>query len=67
MHGIQPEQGPRIIAREDEDVSGTRHMWVLRTSGLAEARAAENTHKSSGKLSVVLGEKGLADRVMNLL
>lgn len=41
-----------VRAREDEEVSATKHMWVLRTSGLQEARAAESSHKSSGKLSV---------------
>lgn len=41
-----------VRAREDEDVSAAKNMWVLRTSGLQEARAAETSHKSSGKLSV---------------
>lgn len=41
-----------VRARESDEVSAAKHMWVLRTSGLKEARASEGTHKSSGKLSV---------------
>ncbi len=40
-----------IIARENEEVTARKQMWVLRTSGLAEARA-QKTYKSDGKLSV---------------
>lgn len=40
-----------VRAREDDDVSAAKHMWVLRTSGLEEARSNE-LHKSTGKLSV---------------
>jgi carboxyl-terminal processing protease len=40
-----------VRAREDDDVSAAKHMWVLRTSGLEEARSNEQ-HKSSGKLRV---------------
>jgi carboxyl-terminal processing protease len=49
------EPGNNIIdvyARENEQVTGVERMWVLRTSGLAEARAAEQTFASNGKLSV---------------
>ncbi len=41
-----------IHAREDDDVIATKRMWVLRTSGLAEARLTENKIKSSGRLRV---------------
>ena len=41
-----------VYARENEQVTGVERMWVLRTSGLAEARAAEQTFASNGKLSV---------------
>ncbi len=41
-----------IYAREDDNVVATRRMWVLRTSGLAEARAKETEFQSNGKLSV---------------
>nr|WP_255216220.1 MXAN_5808 family serine peptidase [Pseudenhygromyxa sp. WMMC2535] len=41
-----------IVARENEQVSGRERMWVLRTSGLAEARAAEAQFESNRKLSV---------------
>lgn len=41
-----------IHARENEDVQGTERLWVLRTSGLAEARAAEKEFKAGGKLRV---------------
>lgn len=41
-----------VYARENEQVTGVERMWVLRTSGLAEARAAERTFASNGKLSV---------------
>ena len=41
-----------IYAREDDDVVAVRRMWVLRTSGLAEARAKDTAFHSDGKLSV---------------
>jgi len=41
-----------IVARENDQVSGRQRMWVLRTSGLSEARAREATLTSNGKLSV---------------
>jgi len=41
-----------IYAREDDEVVATHRMWVLRTSGLAEARAKESAFHSDGKLSV---------------
>jgi carboxyl-terminal processing protease len=41
-----------IYAREGDEVVATRRMWVLRTSGLAEARAKEASFASNGKLAV---------------
>ena len=41
-----------IRARENGEVVSRKRMWVLRTSGLEEARAGEGAFKSSGKLSV---------------
>ncbi len=41
-----------VYARENDQVTGVERMWVLRTSGLAEARAAERSFASNGKLSV---------------
>ncbi|MEZ4450344.1 MAG: MXAN_5808 family serine peptidase [Nannocystaceae bacterium] len=41
-----------IHARESDDVVSTRQMWVLRTSGLAEARRAEAKVEGGGKLAV---------------
>jgi carboxyl-terminal processing protease len=41
-----------IYARENDQVTGVERMWVLRTSGLAEAREAEAKFASNGKLSV---------------
>jgi carboxyl-terminal processing protease len=41
-----------VYARENDQVTGVERMWVLRTSGLAEARAAERNFASNGKLSV---------------
>jgi carboxyl-terminal processing protease len=41
-----------IHARENQDVVGVRRMWVLRTSGLAEARAKKNKFETSGQLRV---------------
>lgn len=41
-----------IHARENDDVQGTHRLWVLRTSGLAEARVAEKKFKAGGKLRV---------------
>ena len=41
-----------VYAREDDEITGVERMWVLRTSGLAEARAKETEFASNGKLSV---------------
>jgi carboxyl-terminal processing protease len=41
-----------VYARENDQVTGVERMWVLRTSGLSEARAAEQSFASNGKLSV---------------
>lgn len=41
-----------IVARENDQVSGRERMWILRTSGLAEARAREAELTSNGQLSV---------------
>ncbi|MCA9693461.1 MAG: PDZ domain-containing protein, partial [Myxococcales bacterium] len=41
-----------IVAREGEKVFARKRMWILRTSGLAEARAGEGSFKSDGSLSV---------------
>jgi carboxyl-terminal processing protease len=41
-----------VHVRENDAVVGTRRLWVLRTSGLAEARMAQRRHRSDGKLSV---------------
>ena len=41
-----------VRARETDDVIATKQMWVLRTSGLKEARASEGKFSSNGKLSV---------------
>ncbi len=41
-----------IHARQDGEVIATRRMWVLRTSGLAEARAKGAKYRSSGGLAV---------------
>jgi carboxyl-terminal processing protease len=41
-----------VYAREGDEVIATRRMWVLRTSGLAEARAKDSEFASNGKLSV---------------
>jgi carboxyl-terminal processing protease len=41
-----------IRARENEDVAATKQMWVLRTSGLKEARANQGKFNSNGKLAV---------------
>jgi carboxyl-terminal processing protease len=41
-----------VHARENQDVVGVRRMWVLRTSGLAEARAKKNKFDTSGQLRV---------------
>lgn len=49
------EPGNNIIevyARENEQVTGVRRMWVLRTSGLSEARAQEAQLSAGGKLRV---------------
>ncbi|MFV8751513.1 MXAN_5808 family serine peptidase [Nannocystaceae bacterium ST9] len=52
---IPLEPGNNIIevyARENEQVTGVERMWVLRTSGLAEARQAEAKLDAGGKLPV---------------
>lgn len=41
-----------VHARQNDDVVSIRRMWVLRTSGLAEARAAQANFKSDGSLGV---------------
>jgi carboxyl-terminal processing protease len=41
-----------VYAREGDEVIATKRMWVLRTSGLAEARAKEGSFASNGKLAV---------------
>lgn len=41
-----------IRVRESDDIAATKQMWVLRTSGLKEARAAGEKFQSNGKLSV---------------
>jgi len=41
-----------VYAREGDEVVATRRMWVLRTSGLAEAREKEGAFASNGKLPV---------------
>ena len=41
-----------VYAREDDDVVSVKRMWVLRTSGLAEARAGGSEFKSNGQLKV---------------
>src|SRR5690606_25771522 len=41
-----------VHARQDDDVVATRRMWVLRTSGLAEARAQQADFHADGKLRV---------------
>ena len=41
-----------VHARENDDVVAVRRMWVLRTSGLAEARAKGAEHDAGGKLRV---------------
>lgn len=41
-----------IHARESDDVVAVRQMWVLRTSGLLEARREEAKLQAGGKLSV---------------
>lgn len=41
-----------VHARENEDVVAVRRMWVLRTSGLAEARASGAEFTTSGQLRV---------------
>ncbi|EDM74020.1 carboxyl-terminal protease family protein [Plesiocystis pacifica SIR-1] len=41
-----------IVARENGQVSGRQRMWVLRTSGLAEARAKEASFQNDGSLAV---------------
>ena len=49
------EPGNNIIdvyARENTQITGVQRMWVLRTSGLAEARAKERSFASNGALAV---------------
>lgn len=41
-----------VYARENEQVTGVERMWVLRTSGLAEARAEADKFQNNGKLPV---------------
>lgn len=41
-----------VHARQNDDVVAIRRMWVLRTSGLAEARAADSEFTTGGKLRV---------------
>ena len=41
-----------VHARQNDDVVAIKRMWVLRTSGLAEARAADAEYTSNGKLRV---------------
>jgi len=41
-----------VHARQNDDVVAIRRMWVLRTSGLAEARAADHEYNAGGKLRV---------------
>jgi carboxyl-terminal processing protease len=41
-----------IRVRESDDIAATKQMWVLRTSGLKEARAQGAKFTSNGKLSV---------------
>lgn len=41
-----------IHARQNDNVTAVNRMWVLRTSGLAEARAKDADFQSDGKLSV---------------
>ncbi len=41
-----------VHARQNDDVVAIKRMWVLRTSGLSEARAADGSFKSNGKLRV---------------
>jgi carboxyl-terminal processing protease len=41
-----------VYARENDAIEGVERLWVLRTSGLAEARVAEKKLKAGGKLRV---------------
>lgn len=41
-----------IYARENDAIEGVQRLWVLRTSGLAEARVADKKLKAGGKLRV---------------
>lgn len=41
-----------VHARQNEDVIAVHRLWILRTSGLEEARSAARKSKSNGKLSV---------------
>jgi len=41
-----------VHARENDDIVTVRRMWVLRTSGLAEARAKAAKFKTGGQLRV---------------
>ena len=41
-----------VHARQNDDVAAVKRMWVLRTSGLAEARAADVELTAGGKLRV---------------
>jgi carboxyl-terminal processing protease len=41
-----------IHARQNDEVVATKRMWVLRTSGLAEARAKGAAYDTKGSLRV---------------
>ncbi|TPV93029.1 MAG: PDZ domain-containing protein [Myxococcales bacterium FL481] len=41
-----------IFARENEEVVGVHRLWVLRTSGLAQARAKAASYDAGGKTAV---------------
>ena len=42
----------QVYARENDEVVAVRRMWVLRTSGLAQARAADRKAEGKGRLRV---------------
>jgi carboxyl-terminal processing protease len=42
----------QVYARENDEVVALRRMWVLRTSGLTEARAADRKLEGKGRLRV---------------
>src|SRR5690606_25948971 len=41
-----------VHARQNDDIVAIRRMWVLRTSGLTEARAKQADFRSNGQLRV---------------